>query len=225
MIKVLKNIIEYAKSGNGFGIDQLYKNFLQYCKNNSPANERIYIMFGLVCLVFTLYTMFSVPSKGMTNEDPLFFFYQTSLMVSVLFSAYPMWPATFKNEAFVHIFWNIGLFYVPLVCMTFFALLSKFAPSQNIIFLLSMIGIASLIRWQIAVIMIPTGVFVGIKFYEAYSKTIVTYASMDHIEFRLLYIYLPILFVLTLFFLPKPERPKSIKARKQQNKRSRSKTA
>ena len=224
IVKVLKNIIEYTKSGKGFGVVQLYKNFLQFCANNAPTQERTYIIFGLACLVCTLYTMFSLPSKGMTNDDPLFFFYQTSLMVSVLFTAFPMWPATLKNDTFVHIFWNIGVFYVPLVCITFFALLSKFAPPQNIIFMLSMIGVAVLIRWQVAIIMIPIGVFVGIKCYEAYSHTVVVHSSMDHIEFNLLYIDLPILFVLALFFMPRPERPKSLEAHKKPNMVSKNKT-
>lgn len=210
-LKVLKNIIGYSKSGKGFGIIQLYQNFLQFCKNNAPKQERVYVAFGVLCLIGTLYTMFSIPSKSMTNQDPLFFFYQTALMVAVLFTAFPLWPTTLRNDAFVHIFWNIGIFYVPIVCITFFTLLSKFALSQNVIFMLSMIVVAVLIRWQVAVIIIPMGVLVGVKCYEAYSHTVITHTSIDHVEFHILYIYLPILFVLSMFLRPRQEHPKPLK--------------
>lgn len=213
IIKSLQRLIKYAQSGEGFGIKQLYKNFLRFCDNNAPAQDWVYVIFGLFCLICTLCSVFTIPSKGMTNEDPLFFFYQTSLMVGVLFTAFHIWPPTLRNKTFIHIFWNLGIFYVPLICVTFFTLLSKFTFMQNTIFLLNMLCIALLIRWRVAIVMIPLGILIGIKSYEAYTKTIVTYDNIAHIEFHITYAYLAILFTLAMCFRPQKKTSSAITLR------------
>jgi len=180
-------------------------NFLQFCKNNSPKQERTYIAFGIFCLISTTCTMYSIPSKGMPYEDILLFFYETMLMVSVLFTTYSLWPASLKKDAFVHIFWNISILYVPIICSTFFVMLSNFGQLQMIIFLVNLISVATLLRWQVAIIIIPIGVFAAIEFFESYMGISIAHASIVKLEFKITYLLILLSGMLIMFFKPKQE--------------------
>jgi len=188
--------------------------FLQFCKNNAPKQERTYIAFGIFCLISTTCTMYSIPSKGMLYEDVLLFLYETVLTVSVLFTTYALWPASLRKETFVHIFWNVSLLYVPIICSTFFVMLSNFGQLQMIIFLVNLISVATLLRWQVAIIAIPLGVFAAIECFELYMGVSITHSNIVNLEFKITYLLILLSSMLIMFFKPKQEEHDLTEAQK-----------
>ena len=188
--------------------------FLQFCKNNAPKQERTYVAFGIFCLISTTCTMYSIPSKGMPYENVLLFFYETMLMVSVLFTTYYLWPASLRKDTFVHVFWNISILYVPIICSTFFVMLSNFGQLQMIIFLVNLISVATLLRWQVAIIMIPIVVFAAIEFFESSMGIRITHANIVNLEFKITYLLILLSGILIMFFKPKQEEHDLTEAQK-----------
>ena len=197
-------------------ITKYFKEFslIQFCRNNTPKQEQTYVAFGIFCLICTTCTMYSMPHKNFALGDPLLLFYETMLIISVLCTAYPIWPTSLRNNTFVPIFWNISVIYVPVICSTFFVMLSNFSQLQIIIFMVNLISVATLLRWQVVIVMIPFGVFSGIRLYEAYTGITVTHASIEALEFKIVYLLLLLGGMLIMFFKPKQEQHELTEAQK-----------
>ncbi|MES2214894.1 MAG: sodium:solute symporter family protein, partial [Pseudomonadota bacterium] len=88
-------------------------NFMRFCQNNAPKEDRTYTFFGLFSLISVFSTMYSIPAEIQQDNASLFkFIYDTVLLSSTVFLTYPAWPPTVKQEKFIVLFWTFVAPYI-----------------------------------------------------------------------------------------------------------------
>ncbi|MGV2433230.1 MAG UNVERIFIED_CONTAM: hypothetical protein LVQ98_08290 [Rickettsiaceae bacterium] len=179
--------------------------FVQFCKSNAPKNELAYTGFGIFSLISTICTMYSSSNSSIIDSNILLFFYETMLILSVSFITYPIWPAVLKKDTPVQIIWNFSVFYILIVCSTFFVMLSNFNQIQLMISLVNLIVVATLMRWQAAIILIIIGALATIEFYENMIGIKITHSAMLSAEIKVVYLLLLLSSILIIFFKPRQE--------------------
>nr|WP_253307566.1 sodium:solute symporter family protein [Rickettsia endosymbiont of Ceutorhynchus assimilis] len=176
-------------------------NIVTFFNQNAPKNELIYTGFGVFCIVSTISSMYSV--TNIIGNKTLLFFFESMLILSISFLTYPIWPISLKNNIIIRPAWYISVFYLLIVCSTFFVLLSNFSHLQITIFILNIVVAAIIIRWNIAFIMIISGVYLAIEVYSRYMggnvKMVIEYNQF------ILYALLLIGTVIIIFLKPKQQ--------------------
>ena len=189
--------------------------FSAFCKNNSPKEELAYTGFGIFCIISTICTMYYMSAVPVWREKKsLLYIYESMLMFSVFFITHPIWPAPLKKEIIIQIVWNIGVFYLLVICSSFFVMLSNFGSMEVVVFTVNLIVVAILTRWKIAVGMIVVGVYLGTQFYKYY-----TGVSVENLNLKLesssfiLYALLLIGTAIVIFLKPKQKRQELTEAK------------
>jgi Na+/proline symporter len=99
-----------------------------FCKNNSPKRDLTYTSFGIFSTISTISTMYSISNViDGQNKDTILPFYEIMLVLSVCFTAYPIWPSTIKKDNIAQIAWSISIFFLLIFCSSFFLMLSNFS--------------------------------------------------------------------------------------------------
>jgi signal transduction histidine kinase len=187
---------------------QSVRNFslINFCKNNAPKNELTYTGFGIFSLVSSICTMYSTTAAEVpVDKNILLFFYETMLILSVSFITYPIWPQALKKDLPVKIVWNFSVFYILIICSTFFVMLSNFSQIQLMISLVNLIVVATLMRWQAALVLIFVGVFGAVELYEHFLGLTSTNPNILSMEIKIVYLLLLLSSMLIMFFKPKQE--------------------
>ncbi|MBN8523138.1 MAG: alkaline phosphatase [Rickettsiales bacterium] len=181
--------------------------FMTFCKNNSPKQDYIYSMLGLFFIVSVFSTMYSIPKDiQQENNEILEFIYHTVLVSSSILLTFPIWPSTFKNEKFIIIAWNVILPYVLIFAPTLLIIISDFGQFQLMIFMLNIIIIAMMLRWQVAIIMVCSVVFLSIESYKWYLGVDNLTAAVEiELQFKVMYVLLLITSILIVFLKPKQQ--------------------
>ncbi len=189
--------------------------FLTFCKNNSPKEELVYSGFGIFCIISTICTMYYMSAIPVwRDKESLLYIYESMLIFSVSFVTHPIWPTPLKKEIIVQIVWNIGVFYLLVICSSFFVMLSNFGSMEVVVFTVNLIVVAILTRWKIAVGMIVVGLYLGTQFYKYY-----TGVSVESLNLKLessafiLYTLLLIGTAVVIFLKPKQERQELTEAK------------
>ncbi|MFY9589666.1 sodium:solute symporter family transporter [Rickettsia endosymbiont of Halotydeus destructor] len=176
-------------------------NIVTFFNQTAPKNELTYTGFGVFCIVSTISSMYSVPN--MIDDKILLFFFESMLILSISFLTYPIWPLSLKNNIIIRPAWYLSIFYLLIVCSTFFVLLSNFSHLQVTIFILNIVVAAIIVRWNIAFMMIITGVYLAIEIYSYYMggdiKMVIEYNQF------ILYALLLIGTVIIIFLKPKQQ--------------------
>jgi signal transduction histidine kinase len=189
--------------------------FSTFFKNNSPKEELAYTGFGIFCIISTICTMYYMSAVPVWREKKsLLYIYESMLMFSVFFITHPIWPAPLKKEIIIQIVWNIGVFYLLVICSSFFVMLSNFGSMEVVVFTVNLIVVAILTRWKIAVGMIVVGVYLGTQCYKYY-----TGVSVENLNLKLesssfiLYALLLIGTAIVIFLKPKQKREELTEAK------------
>ena len=182
--------------------------FLTFCKNNAPQEELFYTGFGIFGIISTICTMYYISGVSELREQKaLIYIYESMLVLSVCIVTYPVWPNTLKKDIIIQIIWNIGVFYLLIICSSFFVMLSNFAALETVVFTVNLIVVAILIRWKIAVGMIIVGLFLATQVYQYY-----TGVSIKNVDIGIksssfvLYAFLLIATAIIIFLKPKQEQ-------------------
>lgn len=193
-----RNIKKYVKYIKNF-------NFLTFCHNNSPKKESLYVYFGLFCIISMYSTMHTLPKAVQLEHTNLL----NILLPSVLFAgtvlfSYPLWLDTWKQKKVISILWNVIVFYV-LICVGFIlVIISNYAPLQLMIFMVNLIVISCLIRWQWALLMLIFGLIFTIALFKGYYADSLP-DSFTSLEFKIVYTLLFSSSILIMFIKPKQE--------------------
>jgi hypothetical protein len=148
-------------------------NLLTFCKNNSPKDELFYTGFGIFCIISTICTMYNISSvPGLNELKSLIYIYESMLVLSVCIVTYPIWPTPLKKDAVIHVVWNIGIFYLLIICSSFFVMLSNFGSLEAVVFTVNLIVVTILTRWRAALGMITVGLILGAQFYQYYGGSV-----------------------------------------------------
>ncbi len=180
--------------------------FINFCRNNSPKHDYVYIFFGLFCIVSVFSTMYSIP-KGIQQENNqlIEFIYDTVLFYSTIFLTYPIWPPILKSERFVVIAWNIGVPYILLFSPILLIIASNFGQFQSMVLMVNIIVIAMLVRWQIVVPLMFLSIFSAVKFYKWFVGIDNILLNFGTLQFKIMYLLLMVSSVLIAFLRPQQQ--------------------
>ncbi|MDX1917347.1 MAG: sodium:solute symporter family protein, partial [Rickettsiaceae bacterium] len=195
------------------------QNFIKACRNfdlflflrkNSPSSgpggEAIYTYLGLFCMISAFSAMHTIDKSIQLEYIKLLgFIYPSVLLISTLLLAYPLWLASWRNSGVVSILWHIAIFYI-LICVSFLlVIISKFTPLQLMAFMINFVVIAVLVRWQLALIMIVTGLLLTIQFCKYFLGANYLQEQYAFANFETAYLLLLISSILIAFLKPKQD--------------------
>ncbi|MEA0971357.1 Solute carrier and signal transduction histidine kinase domain protein [Candidatus Megaera venefica] len=184
-------------------------NFVTFCQSNTPQKEMIYSSFGVFCIISIFSTMYSLPLDIREQYKVILeYIYHFVLISSAIFLTYPIWPPTLKNKKFIAIFWNIGIFSILVFIAGFLVAISNFSQFQLMIFILNLIVISILLRWQVALFIIFAGVIASLEFFKWYIGFDNLSANINSLQFKVMYSLLLFSSVLIAFLKPQQERNK-----------------
>jgi len=202
---------------------QSLKNFnlITFCQNNTPREKRIFVYFGLFCVLTISSSVYSLP-KAVQNEYSLILnpIYYLALILSTMFITYPLWSEKFANKAFTSLLWNIAVFYNLAFCNSVLAIAGQFNQLHAIILMASLTAIAILIRWQTAILFTIIGVAIAVQYCEMYMNISSLNDHTDNLQLQITYSLLLISVLLLSFFKQKQEENKitELKVSKLDNK-------
>jgi Na+/proline symporter/signal transduction histidine kinase len=182
-------------------------NLWSFCKKNTPIHDYIYSLFGFFCIISVFSSMYSIPKNiQLEHKEILEFVYHTVLVSSSILLTFPIWPLTFKQEKFIIIAWNIMLPYILVFAPTLLIIVSNFGQFQLMIFMLNIIIIAIMLRWQVAIFMVCCTVFLGVQSYKWYVGVDDLSAAVSiGLQFKIMYVLLLVSSILIVFLKPKQQ--------------------
>ena len=184
------------------------KNFslVKCCQNNTPKEERIFVYFGLFCIIVVFSYAYSL-SRDIQEEYAfiLNFIYYSVLTLSTIFITYPFWSEKYRSEGFISILWNIAVFYNLAFSSSLLVVIGQFNQMHITILMTSLITLAVLMRWQIAILMIIGGVVASIQYYKMHRGISVLPDYVDGLQFKITYSLLLLSGILIAFFKPKQQ--------------------
>jgi Na+/proline symporter/signal transduction histidine kinase len=182
------------------------KNFslVKCCQNNTPKEERIFVYFGLFCIIVVFSYAYSL-SRDIQAEYTfvLNFIYYSVLILSTIFITYPFWSTKYRSERFISILWNIAVFYNLAFSSSLLVVIGQFNQMHITILMTSLITLAVLMRWQIAILMIVGGVVASIQYYKMHNG--ISVLPDYGMQFKITYSLLLLSGILIAFFKPKQQ--------------------
>jgi len=180
---------------------------LKIFKINTPNNEVTYMYLGLFCIISTYVTMHTIPKETQILYHNLLNLIITSVLFSsTLLISYPIWPVPLKRSNVIAIVWNLMLFYALICAGLLLVIISKFAQLQVMIFMINLIMISILVRWQWALFLIVTGICLTTFVANSYHFIDTEPSRFISLEFQVVYLLLFLSSILLVFFKPKQEQ-------------------
>ena len=178
-----------------------------FFRNNSLKSEGMYAFFGLFCIISIYSTMHTIPKELKLQYPTIISVIHTSVlfMATVLIS-YPLWLNSWKESIAGPVFWNIAVFYILIFAGFLLVIMSNFAQLQLIAFMVNLIVIAALVKWQWALFLMITGLASTIQFFKLYVGIDHLPISWGSLEFETTYILLLVSSIMIIFLKPKQEQ-------------------
>lgn len=202
------NAIRLARKRQFHSFIQSIRNFnlVRYCQNNTPKEDGIFVYFGLFCIVALFSYAYSL-SRDTQQEYAVILnsIYYSVLTLSTIFITYPFWSEKYRSQVFISILWNVAVFYNLAFSSSLLVIIGQFNQTQITILMASLITLAILMRWQIAILMIIGGTITSIQFYKMYEGISVLPDYVDGLQFKVTYSLLLISGILIAFFKPKQQ--------------------
>jgi len=175
-------------------------NFLKFIRSQNSRSEGTTVWLGIFCLVSTYATIHMIPKEiQLLYPDITNFIYTSALFMATGLLSYPLWLPAWKDSIAPAIYWNISIFYM-LICSSFMlVIISGFAPFPIMAFMVNMIIIAGILKWQWATILMVSGIFITASIFK-FNTGITVF-----LNFELSYLLLLFSGILVVFFKPKQE--------------------
>lgn len=139
-------------------------NLLQACKNNLPIAEITYTYLGIFIIASTYSSLYIIPEDLRVNYQEIYnFIYHSVLIMSSILLSYPIWPKSFKSENFMAMYWNIAIFYILICVGSTLVIISHFNEIQLMVFMLNLVVMGIILRWQITNINVKFRSFANYK--------------------------------------------------------------
>lgn len=179
----------------------------KFIGSNVPTEDSTYPFFGLFCIASIFSSVYSLPPEIVGYYvDVLGFIYHSVLISSTIFLSYPLWPAIFKRTIFIKIMWLIGVFYILIFVGSVLVLLSNFSQFQLMIFVLNLVVIAILHRWQFALVVMFSGVILSTQLFKWYFGVEHLLVNMGTLQFKIMYTLLLVTSVFIALIKPKQDQ-------------------
>lgn len=145
---------ERTQNINTFLLD--VKNSAKTYRQNFISGDSFHVLPAIFTLVIIFSTLHLIPHHIQNAYVDLFslIYISTLVLVSVLI-IYPILPARFMHHDFIVNFRMIAIPYIFVLVPTMLLVISKFDQFAFIIFILSVMTFIFLVRWQVALFMLP----------------------------------------------------------------------
>jgi Na+/proline symporter len=153
-----------------------------------PTEDYFYSLFGFYVFTATYASFYLLPHEIIIQFPSLYKAMQYSVMLLfTTFLAFPIWPSMMKEKPFITLFWPLCAFYALFLVGGALVLLSGFATSQILIFMLNFIMGVLLLHWPIAVAMAVGGIVLVTCFFSLYTNLTSTLGDLGTLQFKLAY--------------------------------------
>jgi Na+/proline symporter/signal transduction histidine kinase len=181
-------------------------NIKTFLRQNKPRQESICIYLGIFSIISVYTTIYTIPYHlKSSNQYLLNFIYLSVFIISTILISYPLWTPTFKRSIVMPIIWNIALFYILICVGCIQVIISNLGQFQLMMFLLSVVILSTLVRWQISLIFTLIGTLFSIIFFRLYIQEEIIINNNGTVQFEVLYVLLLLSSILIAFFKPKQE--------------------
>ena len=181
------------------------KNFkiIDFYKANFPQEEGLISIVGFFVMISVFSTTHTLAKEYYVQL--LSVLYPITLCCSAILISYPLWLQSWKDTKLMGIIWNLILFFI-LICFGFFmVLISDFSEIQLMVFMINIVIISALSKWQVSLSNIVLGLIIVTFCYKYYySPTLVKPESISS-QFKIIYLLLLVSSTLVLFLRPKQE--------------------
>lgn len=130
---------------------QFIKNFklITFLKSQLTAKQINYIIVSVFIIISNYSSMYTVSQNlRLQHQDLYSFIYHSVLVFSLLFLTVLVWPTKLKNETFVAILWNLGIFYMLIITSGLLVIISMFSQIQLMIFILNLVVVYCVVPLQ-----------------------------------------------------------------------------
>src|SRR3569832_1618590 len=159
-----------------------------YLERTLPTEDYFYSLFGLYVFTATYASFYLLPREIVDQFTTLYRVMQYSVMLLfTTFLAFPFWPSMMKEKRFLSWFWPFCAFYALFLVGGALVVLSGFAESQILIFMLNFVMAVLLLHWPIAIAMAVSGVALVILGFGQYATLLSTLSNLELWQFRIYY--------------------------------------
>ncbi|MCP5362972.1 MAG: ATP-binding protein [Rickettsiaceae bacterium] len=181
-------------------------NLIEVYKNNYPEGDGLISILGFYVMLSVFATTNLLPEEyRLQHLDLLDIFYPIAVSSSAILISYPLWLWNWKESRFVGVFWNLIMFWV-LICFTFLTvLIGRFSEMQLIVFMMNIVIISSLGKWQWSLFNFIAGIVLVSVFYTNYYPGNLDNVEFASSQFKIFYLLILLISTLILFLKPKQE--------------------
>ena len=181
-------------------------NLIEVYKNNYPQGDGLISILGFYVMLSVFATTNLLPEEyRLQHLDILDVLYPIAVSSSAILISYPLWLWNWKESKFVGIFWNLIMFWV-LICFTFLTVLvGGFSEVQLMVFMMNVVIISSLGKWQWSLFNFVSGIVLVTVFYNNYYPGNLDNVEFASSQFKIFYLLLLLISTLILFLKPKQE--------------------
>lgn len=176
-------------------------------QNNYPKKEGLISVLGLFTLVSSFSAVQTLSQQYQVQyRELLNLLYPAVLCGSSILLSYPLWLETWKNNSVTGVLWNLITFSILIWFSFFLVLASNFSEMQLMVFMVNIIVIMSLTKWQWSLFNIFLGVLV-VTFLHRHYYNLGSLSESGAIisQFKISYLLLLVTSSLVIFLKPKQE--------------------
>ena len=178
------------------------------CKQLLPKNDSSCLLVGIFSILAVFATTYSLSSEIQLKYNSLLnILHYIILCISSILCIYPIMPIRkSKNENLITIFWVVALLVLLVISPSLFMLISHFELFTIVVLMVSAIALAFLTRWQIALIMLASGIIISAVLHKTvYAYPITIDIAEIALKFKIWYGLFLLGAVLIAFLKPKQE--------------------
>ena len=169
-----------------------------YLRQNLPAQEGIYVFFGLYTMAATYAAFYTIGNTDRQACQAIYTgIYHTVLPMATAFLTFPVWPAPLKNTRFMAFFWPLGIGAILFFAGTLLAIMSHFHHMHVMIMMINLLMAVLLLRWPLALFLAFTGTALAVFFFGHYTGTPLPLSAIGSLQL----IYALLLFTVLLIVL------------------------
>lgn len=179
----------------------------KFIEKNTPTKEYIYFTLGVFCLISVYSNMYTIPKEEqLIHANLINFVLPITLFLSTAMISYPIWPGFLKKTKINIIIWNLVIFLVLNCIGLLFVFISHQSSFTLMIYMMNIIIISALVRWNLALPIIVLGILITNQFYNYYQHNYLHHQSYRIVDFQISYLLILISGILIIFLRPQQDQ-------------------
>ncbi|MEM9416796.1 MAG: HD domain-containing protein, partial [Bacteroidota bacterium] len=143
--------------------------FSAYLEQMLAPQEYLYVLFGFYMLTATYASLYLLPNQIIDLYPRLYVVIQYSVtLVGTSFLLFPIWPSQLLQKHVLAWIWPLSSFYTLFLVGAALVVMSGFASTQLLLFMLNFVMAALLFYWPLAVGMAVSGVLLAGVLFNHY---------------------------------------------------------